>query len=65
MELKLNLNVQQINTILRCLGKHPFEEAAGLINEIQKQCQPQVAEQEEAAKVDTETTEETAATESA
>lgn len=50
MDLNLKLNVNQVNTILRCLYKHPFEEAASLINTIQQQAQPQVNEQEEAAK---------------
>jgi len=46
MDINLKLDVNQVNTILRCLAKHPFEEAANIINEIQKQGNSQVAAQE-------------------
>lgn len=51
--IKLELSVEEVNTILRTLGKHPFEEVVLLINKIKGQGEPQVAEmakQVEAAK---------------
>ena len=42
--IKLELTVDEANTILRVLGKHPFEEIATLINKIKSQGEPQVAE---------------------
>ena len=51
--IKLELSVEEVNTILRTLGKHPFEEVVLLINKIKSQGEPQVAEmakQAEAAK---------------
>jgi hypothetical protein len=52
--IKLELSVDEVNIILRSLGKHPFEEIAMLISKIKQQGEPQVAElikqQEEAAK---------------
>jgi glyceraldehyde 3-phosphate dehydrogenase len=36
--------VEEVNAILRSLGKHPFEEIAALINKIKVQGEPQVAE---------------------
>ena len=54
MNIKLELTVDEVNAILRSLGKHPFEEIASLINKIKAQGEPQVAElvkaQEAAAK---------------
>jgi hypothetical protein len=52
--LKLELSIDEVNMILRVMGKHPFEEVVNLINKIQEQCSPQVAalvqaEQEAAA----------------
>jgi|APGre2960657373_1045057.scaffolds.fasta_scaffold460694_1 hypothetical protein len=44
MNIKLELTVDEVNAILRCLGKHPFEEIATLINKIKSQGEPQVAE---------------------
>ena len=32
--IKLELTVDEANTILRTLGKHPFEEVVALINKI-------------------------------
>jgi len=43
MEIKLNLNVDEVNTILRVLGLHPFQEVASLIIKIKQQGEPQVA----------------------
>ena len=51
--IKLELTIDEVNTILRTLGKHPFEEVVLLINKIKEQGEPQVAEiqkQLEAAK---------------
>jgi hypothetical protein len=49
--IKLELTVDEANTILRTLGKHPFEEVVALINKIKQQGEPQVAAMEaEAAK---------------
>jgi hypothetical protein len=51
--IKLELDVNEVNTILRCLGKHPFDEIAALIMKIKNQGEPQVAEMQkqlEAAK---------------
>jgi CHASE3 domain sensor protein len=44
MNIKLELSVDEVNAILRSLGKHPFEEIAVLINKIKSQGEPQVAE---------------------
>ncbi|CAB5221391.1 hypothetical protein UFOVP240_151 [uncultured Caudovirales phage] len=44
MTIKLELTVDEVNAILRSLGKHPFEEIALLINKIKTQGEPQVAE---------------------
>jgi CHASE3 domain sensor protein len=44
MNIKLELTVDEVNAILRSLGKHPFEEIALLINKIKEQGEPQVAE---------------------
>jgi hypothetical protein len=43
--IKLELTIDEVNTILRTLGKHPFEEVVLLINKIKQQGEPQVAEQ--------------------
>ena len=49
--LKFELTVDEANTILRVLGKHPFEEVVTLISKIKQQGEPQVAALEaEAAK---------------
>ena len=50
MALKLELEVQEINTILAVLGKHPFEEVVALISKIKAQGDSQLAAQAEAAK---------------
>ena len=42
-ELKFELTVEEANTILRVLGKHPFEEVVALINKLKQQGEPQVA----------------------
>ena len=48
MAIKLDLEVQEVNTILRSLGKHPFDEIAALISKIKQQGEAQLAEQEKA-----------------
>jgi hypothetical protein len=49
--IKIELSIDEANTILRVLGKHPFEEVVALINKIKQQGEPQVAAMEaEAAK---------------
>jgi CII-binding regulator of phage lambda lysogenization HflD len=45
MEIKLTLTVEEVNTILASLGKHPFDQIAALIQKIKVQGEPQVAEQ--------------------
>jgi hypothetical protein len=42
--IKLELSIEEVNTILRTLGKHPFDEVVMLINKIKAQGEPQVAE---------------------
>ena len=45
MALKLELEVNEINTILRVLGKHTFDEVAALVRKIQEQGSAQLAEE--------------------
>jgi hypothetical protein len=40
--IKLELSIDEVNTILASLGKHPFENIFGLVNKIQQQAIPQV-----------------------
>jgi len=42
--IKLELSVNEVNVILRSLGKHPFEEIAALIQRIKAQGESQLAE---------------------
>jgi len=46
--IKLELEIQEVNTILKVLSRHPFDEVVGLINKIQTQGNPQAAAIEEA-----------------
>ena len=39
--IKLELDVNEVNVILRVLGKHPFEEVVALISKIKQQGDPQ------------------------
>ena len=51
--IKLDLSIEEVNTILRVLGKHPFEEVVSLVSKIKSQGDPQaeeIAKQIEAAK---------------
>jgi hypothetical protein len=41
-DIKIELTVEEANTVLRVLGKHPFEEVVSLINKIKEQGDPQV-----------------------
>jgi hypothetical protein len=40
--IKLELTIDECNTILRVLGKHPFEEVVSIIGKIKQQGEPQV-----------------------
>jgi hypothetical protein len=40
--IHLELNVAEVNVILRSLGKHPFEEIAALIGKIKAQGETQL-----------------------
>ena len=40
--IKLELEINEVNTILACLGKRPFDEVADLIVKIKKQGDTQV-----------------------
>ena len=46
--LKIELTVNEVNAILRSLGKHPFDEIAALIGKIKAQGEAQIAEIEAA-----------------
>ena len=51
--IKLELTIEEVNMILRTLGKHPFDEVVALVGKIKGQGDPQVDElikQAEAAK---------------
>lgn len=41
--ITLELTINETNTILASLGKHPFDEIAALINKIQTQGSAQIA----------------------
>ena len=49
MAIKLELEVNEVNLILRSLGKHPFDEIAALIGKIKQQGEARLAEQEKAS----------------
>lgn len=49
MDITLTLDVNEVNTILRSLGKHPFEEITALITKIKVQGDAQVQTAEEEA----------------
>ena len=42
--IKLDLTIDEVNMILRSLGKHPFDEIAQLIMKIKAQGEPQAEE---------------------
>jgi hypothetical protein len=45
MNLNIELTLDEVNTILRSLGKHPFDEIASLIAKIKQQGEQQIAAQ--------------------
>ena len=47
-DLNFTLTVDEVNMVLRVLGKHPFEDVVLLINKIKQQGEPQVAAMNEA-----------------
>lgn len=47
--IKLELSIEEVNTILAALSKQPFEIVAQLINKIQEQGAPQAAAASEMA----------------
>ena len=49
MDINLTLDVNEVNAILRSLGKHPFDEIVSLITKIKSQGEPQVQAAEAAA----------------
>jgi hypothetical protein len=42
--IKLDLTIDEVNMILRSLGKHPFDEIAAIIMKIKAQGEPQAEE---------------------
>jgi hypothetical protein len=53
--IKLDLSIDEVNLVLRVLGKHPFDEVVSLVSKIKKQGDPQaeeIARQMEAAKAE-------------
>jgi len=42
--IKLELTIDEVNMVLRTLGKHPFEEVVALVGKIKSQGDPQVDE---------------------
>jgi hypothetical protein len=42
--IKLEFSIEEVNMILRVLGKHPFEEVMSLIGKIKQQGDPQAEE---------------------
>jgi hypothetical protein len=49
MNIKLDLTVDEVNTILRSLGRHPFDEIAALIAKVKQQGEAQILEQQKTA----------------
>lgn len=50
MNLKLELTVQEVNTIMAALGKMPLESVVDVWAKIRAQCEPQLAAQQEPPK---------------
>jgi len=48
--IKLELEINEVNAILRTLGKHPFDEVVALIQKIKQQGDPQAEALDAAAK---------------
>jgi hypothetical protein len=49
--MTLDLELEEINYILQCVGKAPFAECAQLINKIHMQAQPQLPAAETQAEI--------------
>jgi hypothetical protein len=56
MIIKLELSIEEVNTVLRVLGKHPFEEVVTLIGKIKQQGDPQAQALAEATPAATDAT---------
>lgn len=54
MNITLNLSVAEVNTILKVLGKHPFDEIAALINKIKVEGEEQIKVAQETATAEAE-----------
>jgi hypothetical protein len=52
MNITLDLTVDEVNVVLRCLGKHPFDEIAQLIGKIKTQGEEQIAKLQAAAEAE-------------
>ena len=53
--IKLDLSIEEVNLVLRVLGKHPFDEVVSLVSKIKQQGDPQaeeIARQMEATKAE-------------
>lgn len=50
--IKLELTIDEVNVILRSLGKHPFDEIAQLVVKIKQQGDPQAQALEAAAQAE-------------
>lgn len=48
--IQLELTVNEVNTILRSLGKHPFDEIAALLTKIKMQGDEQLSKMEAESK---------------
>jgi hypothetical protein len=46
MEIKLTLDINELNLVLGALGNVPYVQSAPLIDKIRSQAQPQVSESE-------------------
>lgn len=49
--IRIELSIDQLNSILMTLGKRPFEEVADLIVDIRNQATPQVQQHQQRAQV--------------
>ncbi len=49
-EVKINLNVNEVNVVLQALAELPYRISAGLIEKVHNQVGPQVKEKPAAAK---------------
>lgn len=56
MAINLDLEINEVNTILASLAKQPYESVAAVINKVRDQGIPQVAALEAAEKLAEETT---------